>query len=105
MTKRQQQWMEVGRAFEGQGPTADLGLCSALERAGRVERAGRDGVVVCLPVMLREARGGFDEYSAFWFPTRRSRFFIPEYDNLRALWAYLMAAMTDRERDAIVEGL
>ncbi len=89
MTKRQRQWMEVGMAFE-EG-VARYGLCHALG-------ASKDRVA-----KLRIAHGG--EYSVYWVPPRTYMWWVRENDFIRATFAYLMAAMTDRERDAIVEGL
>ncbi len=95
MTKRQEQWMEVGMAFEMHTRVADRGLCKALREVGGYDNG--------TPGRLREAHGG--EYAVYWFPTSFHPHYRHEYDYLRATFAFLMAAMTDSERDAIVEGL
>ena len=93
MTKRQEQWMEVGKAFE-EG-VAEYGLCNAL---GMV-----DGFSVGRVGRLRGAHGG--RYVSYWFPPRNFKGWVRENDFIRATFAYFMAAMTDAERDEIVEGL
>ncbi len=94
MSKRQEQWMEVGMAFE-EG-VAEYGLCHAL---GMV-----DGFSVGRVARLRGAHGG--QYVSYWLPPRHyNNGWVRENDFIRATFAYLMAAMTDAERDAIVEGL
>ena len=95
MTKRQEQWMEVGRVFEMLESERDTearflvssGLCMAM-----YEVTERDGHYRCL---------SFVNDTSGWWCTVRTR----ESDLLRATFAYLMAAMTDAERDQIVEGL
>ena len=95
MTKRQRQWLEVGMAFEK----------SSSERTMRQANIACDGL--CRGI--HTVTGDFNYYAririvlgrvGYWFGlTNRYT------DYLRATFAYLMAAMTDSERDAIVEGL
>ena len=103
MTKRQEQWMEVGMAFETpheqrtayQGSLTHDGLCFATSRI-----AGNPGASVYYS-RLKLVEPGL----CYWAPIMGNRDFRFRHDFIRATFAYLMAAMTDRERDAIVEGL
>ena len=98
MSLRQEQWMEVGKAFdchdENRTPFQDSvtngGLCWAWNMIARLDFMDQ-GVYTRLRVV--HPRFGF------WLPAGRSS------DLIRATFAYLMAAMTDAERDSIVEGL
>ncbi len=93
MTKRQEQWMEVGKAYEtpmiertgGQTMLASAGLCNAMNSSPSLKRT-------------------FD-CECYGSPTTHQFRFRRRRDYVRALFAYLMAAMTDKERDAIVVGL
>ena len=77
-------------------PIATHGLCNALVKVGR------DVAGLC--AKLKAAHGG--NYGVYWLPVRcHSYTHARENDFIRATFAYLMAAMTDSERDAIVEGL
>ena len=92
MTKRQEQWMEVGMAFE-EDPRSCDGLCHQLHGATGSYRYF--GIIRrLLPNDERRFKG-----SEYWLN------FETTDQLIRATFAYLMAAMTDSERDAIVEGL
>ena len=90
--------MNVGMAFERPHDKVQketrAGLCHAIsQRNGALEY---DWIV-----RLTE----FREKGWYWYPKATDSDWHRDYDLLRADHAYLMAAMTDAERDSIVEGL
>ena len=95
MSLRQEQWMEVGRAFEQ-------------IKFGRTARQGAIANWVGLCHAIGDVVGHGEHYSHLRYLLGRDGFWLDKTrpnDLLRASFAYLMAAMTDAERDQIVEGL
>ncbi|KKL62772.1 hypothetical protein LCGC14_2181830 [marine sediment metagenome] len=93
MSLRQEQWMDVGIALEKRPRRGVDGLCGLMKRSTSDDRH-----YDIIEDLLGEDEKRFDG-SSFWLN------FTPEDHLLRATFAYLMAAMTDAERDSIVEGL
>lgn len=99
MSKRQEQWMEVGMAFERplieRTPLvrgiASGGLCHGILQVSGISHYRVLGLV-----------GDFDSSR---FSPELSGWTSRKGELERASFAYLMAAMTDAERDAIVVGL
>ncbi len=103
MSKRQEQWMEVGKAFETELPRrterqqdlACSGLCHAWRQSDERRNYGSIPRNYCFnPLRV------FGPTYEHWVPI-----YLRENRLIRATFAYLMAAMTDAERDAIMEGL
>ena len=104
MSKRQEQCMEVGVAFE----------MALRYRSYHQESLARYGLYEAWS-MLMDSRyrttlnplRAIDGYTTpNQLPVRgRAEPFRRRHDFVRAIFAYLMAAMTDAERDSIVEGL
>ncbi len=95
MSKRQEQWLEVGMAFEK----------ARGERNFRERAVTLDGLCYAMAFLEKRPRhygiiAKMLGHTGYWEVVRD-----PEWSTLRATFAYLMAAMTDSERDAIVEGL
>lgn len=91
MSKRQEQWMEVGRRFAAH-ETAGVGLCHTMKIV-----AGHSEHYDLLDIAKWKIKR--PHHHDWWCARTKGN------DYLRATFAYLMAAMTDSERDAIVEGL
>lgn len=99
MSLRQDQWMEVGTAFEqsvngmSRSRLASSGLCYGMKVVSQytyeITAIGKAGD-------FDSTQGYSPELTTHWDAEGKLE---------RALFAYLMAAMTDAERDAIVEGL
>ncbi len=94
MSVRQEHWMKLGRLYESPRIPGVFrgGLCNEMsELCGHVEHYGY------IYDILRENYDNEDD--SWWLPRTQKN------DHFRAFFSYLMAAMTDAERDELVVGL
>ena len=110
-SKRQIAWLEIGLMFsleeeertEDQRLSTKSGLCYALERSSiKEEQAILDAIGSCNNFWspIRDRRK-YQQVQDFFGVKLRAQF-TKEHDYTRALFAFLMAAMSDKERKALV---
>jgi hypothetical protein len=104
MTEKQRYWLEIGEAYETPpehrtGDQRELtysGLCFACS----VRSDNRQGAY-CIIDNFRRSCGYVDGLSYNCWPRRQTT----EGDSFRATMAFLFAAMSNKDRNEVVEGL